>query len=188
TVSSGPAPLDSTRSRSACSSLTPGAVEKGTAWRVNWSRIASRWLGVAIMPPVPGAVRRRSRDRGPDIARPGRAPQERRRDLAPGVPVRPADRLHVRAEDRPAVLPAPFVRVDDGRQRSLEARHHVAREQLVAPERLLAAGPLVGAEQEPAEAALAQLHQPLDPLAHGVGGPDQRGPLTDAFAQRIVVT
>src|SRR5213593_3364317 len=146
TVSSGPAPLDSTRSRSACSSLTPGAVEKGTAWRVNWSRIASRWLGVAIMPPVPGAVRRRSRDRGPDIARPGRAPQELRRDLAPGVPIRSADRLHVRAEDRPAVLPAPFIRVDDARQRSLEARHHVTREQLVAPERLLAAGPLVGAE------------------------------------------
>src|SRR5262250_2068903 len=41
TVSSGPAPLASTIRRSAVSSRIPGAVAKGVAWRVNWSRIAS---------------------------------------------------------------------------------------------------------------------------------------------------
>src|SRR5882724_13162408 len=46
TVSSGPAPVDSMMRRSACSSLMPGAVENGTAWRLNWSRIRSRWLGL----------------------------------------------------------------------------------------------------------------------------------------------
>src|SRR5206468_394928 len=41
TVSEGPAPLQSTMSVSAASSLMEGAVENGTAWRVNWSRIRS---------------------------------------------------------------------------------------------------------------------------------------------------
>src|SRR5262245_3256195 len=41
TVSLGPAPLQSTTSLSAASSLMDGAVENGTAWRVNWSRIRS---------------------------------------------------------------------------------------------------------------------------------------------------
>src|SRR3989442_3236201 len=41
TVSAGPAPLHSTTSLSAASSLMEGAVENGTAWRVNWSRIRS---------------------------------------------------------------------------------------------------------------------------------------------------
>ena len=52
----------------------------------------------------------------------------------------------------------------DGGDRALEARHHVAREQLVALQRLLAVGPFMGAEQEAAEAAAGQLEQPLDAL------------------------
>src|SRR4029077_666191 len=44
TVSLGPAPLNSTISFSADSSLIDGAVAKGTAWRVNWSRIRSECL------------------------------------------------------------------------------------------------------------------------------------------------
>src|SRR5262245_12334017 len=55
TVSSGPASLNSMTSRSACSALTPGAVENGTAWRVNWSRIWSRWLSVVMKSAPPGA-------------------------------------------------------------------------------------------------------------------------------------
>src|SRR5213594_1882650 len=54
TVSSGPAPLNSTMSRSAASSLMDGAVVKGTAWRVNWSRIES--LCVVIRSPRPRAA------------------------------------------------------------------------------------------------------------------------------------
>src|SRR5262245_23300720 len=42
TVSSGPAPLHSTMSRSAASSLMWGEAENGPAWRVNWSRTTSR--------------------------------------------------------------------------------------------------------------------------------------------------
>src|SRR6185295_12157301 len=41
TVSSGPAPLKSTTSFRAASSLMDGAVANGTAWRVNWSRMSS---------------------------------------------------------------------------------------------------------------------------------------------------
>src|SRR4030095_3255496 len=44
TVSSGPAPLQSTMSFSAASSLIDGAVANGTAWRGNWSRISSECL------------------------------------------------------------------------------------------------------------------------------------------------
>src|SRR5438445_6772726 len=54
TVSSGPAPLNSTMSRSAASSLIDAAVLKGTAWRVNWSRIES--LCVVIRSPRPRAA------------------------------------------------------------------------------------------------------------------------------------
>src|SRR5215471_4869265 len=48
TVSLGPAPAASMMRRRACSSLMPGAVENGTAWRLNWSRIRSRWLGLVM--------------------------------------------------------------------------------------------------------------------------------------------
>ena len=37
--------------RQACSFLMPGDVENGTAWRVNWSRIASRWPAVIAAQP-----------------------------------------------------------------------------------------------------------------------------------------
>src|SRR5216683_1533908 len=49
-VSPGPAPVNSTISRSACLSLMPGEVENGTAWRLNWSRMRSRWLGLGTVP------------------------------------------------------------------------------------------------------------------------------------------
>src|SRR5437660_1325721 len=48
TVSSGPAPLHSTISRSAASSRMPGAVANGVAWRVNWSRI-SCWCSEGLL-------------------------------------------------------------------------------------------------------------------------------------------
>src|SRR5262245_41250392 len=56
TVSSGPAPLASTRRRRAASSRMPGAVENGTAWRVNWSRMRSRCddMGVSGVGAMPG--------------------------------------------------------------------------------------------------------------------------------------
>src|SRR5262249_44178215 len=109
-------------------------------------------------------------------------------DLASRLAVRALDRLHVRAEDRPAVLPAPLVRVGDGRERSLKARHHVAREQLVAPERLLARGPFVRTEQDAAEATPAQMDQTLDALDDGLGRADERCPLLHALAQWILMS
>src|SRR5438445_249984 len=47
---------------------------------------------------------------------------------------------------------------------ALEARHHVAREQLVRVKRLLAVRPVVGAEEHAAEAAVAERPQLLDAL------------------------
>src|SRR5215813_13410401 len=52
TVSSGPAPLASTISLSAASSRMPGAVAKGVAWRVNWSRI-SFWCSEGLLVGMP---------------------------------------------------------------------------------------------------------------------------------------
>src|SRR5262249_30542416 len=76
--------------------------------------------------------------------------------------------------------------IDSGGERALEARHHVAREQLVAPERLLARGPLVRAEEQPAETALRILDEPLDALDGRLGGADQGRAHLHALAQRIV--
>src|SRR5438876_12292739 len=49
TVSVGPAPEASMSKLSAISSLIPGEVLKGIAWRVNWSRIDA-WCAVDIRP------------------------------------------------------------------------------------------------------------------------------------------
>src|SRR5689334_25047757 len=49
TMSAGPTPLAVTSRRSASSSRMPGAVENGTACRVNWSRIACRLSGSAML-------------------------------------------------------------------------------------------------------------------------------------------
>src|SRR5262245_18014398 len=52
TVSSAPALAKSTTSESACSSVMPGAVEKGTACSVNWSRMAWRCWSALVMAPI----------------------------------------------------------------------------------------------------------------------------------------
>ena len=65
-------------------------------------------------------------------------------------------------------------------------RHHVAREQLVAAQRLLAIGPFMRAEQDAAEAALAVFQQPADALDHRLRRADQRRAHLHAVAQRIV--
>src|SRR5262249_31626565 len=67
------------------------------------------------------------------------------------------------------------------------SRHDVAREQLVASERLFPGGPFVGAEEDATEASLTQLDQPIDALDHGVRGADQRGALPHAVPKRILV-
>ena len=64
-------------------------------------------------------------------------------------------RVHRGAEHLLAVLPRPGLRTGDRGERSLEVRHHVAREQLEAAQRLLAVGPLMRTEQDTTEAALA---------------------------------
>src|SRR4051812_2992933 len=79
------------------------------------------------------------------------------RRRAAGIGERFLQRRDVRAEDRLAVFFAPLVRAHERVERTLEARHHIAREQLIAAPGRLAAGPVVGTEQEAAEAAGAQL-------------------------------
>src|SRR2546426_8862492 len=74
-----------------------------------------------------------------------------RGDLAAGIGIRAANGLDVRAEDRLAVAARPLVRAAWTVGGALEARHHVAREQLVAVQRLLAVRPVVGAEEHAAE-------------------------------------
>src|SRR5882724_11709748 len=69
TVSSGPAPVDSMMRRSACSSLMPGAVENGTAWRLNWSRIRSRWLGLVMVSSGEWRLALRGLGNGGDLVR-----------------------------------------------------------------------------------------------------------------------
>src|SRR5919198_1533818 len=84
------------------------------------------------------------------IPRPGGARPVLGWNLAAGVQVGAAHRLHVGAEDGFAVGARPLVRRPDGVERTLEAGHDIAGEQLVAPERLLPVRPLVGTEEEPA--------------------------------------
>src|SRR5256886_15289713 len=107
-------------------------------------------------------------------------------DDAAGVEVGAAHGLHVGAEDRLPVRARPLVRSTDGVERALEAWHDVAGEELVAPQSPLAVGPLVGAEEQAAEAALAVPQEPLGPADHGLGRADERGAHAHAVAQRIV--
>src|SRR3546814_20047498 len=76
-------------------------------------------------------------------------------------------------EDLLAVLLRPGVRGQRLRQRALEVRHHVAREQFGAAQRLLARRPFVCAEHDAAEATLAVADQALDALDHRLGRADQ---------------
>src|SRR5512145_1641148 len=96
---------------------------------------------------------------GIQVAGPRRALPVLGGDLAPRIGVGAANGLDVGTEDRPAVAARPLVRGAGRVGRALEARHHVAGEELVALEGLLAVGPLVGAEEQAAEAAGAQLPQ-----------------------------
>src|SRR5215470_2488446 len=97
-----------------------------------------------------------------------------------------ADRRHVGAEDGLALGTAPQVGARHGVEGALEARHHVAREELVALESVLTVRPLVGAEEDSAEAALRELDEALDALDHGVGRAHERGAGLDAVSDRIV--
>src|SRR2546422_6230756 len=108
-------------------------------------------------------------------------------DLAASIEVGAAHGLHVGAEDRLAVRLRPLVRRLDGSEGALEARHDVPGEELVAPQRLLAVGPLVGAKEEAAEAALAELLEPLDAANNGLGRADQRGAHAHALAQGVEI-
>ena len=85
------------------------------------------------------------------------------------------------------ILLAPLVRAHQRVKRALEARHHVASEQFVAAPGLLAVRPVVRAEQEAAEAAVAVFEQPLDALDDGLRGADQRTAILLRRRQRIVV-
>ena len=69
---------------------------------------------------------------------------------------------------------------------TLEHRHHVTREQLVAAHRLLARRPFMRPEQDAAEAALAVLQQPRNPPCHRLRRADQRRAHLHAIAQRII--
>src|SRR6266481_8999715 len=76
--------------------------------------------------------------------------------------------LDVGAEDALAVGARPVVGAPDRVDRALEARHDVAGEELVALEGLVARRPLVGAEEQAANAAVAQADQALDAFGHRV--------------------
>src|SRR5262245_25155820 len=69
-------------------------------------------------------------------------------DLAADVGEGLLHRGHGRAEDGLAVLACPAVRAHDGVERALEARHDVAREELIRAHGLLTGRPFVGAEQD----------------------------------------
>src|SRR5262249_18326484 len=112
---------------------------------------------------------------GAEVARARRAGHHFLRHLTARVLVGLADRLDVRPEDGLAVPAAPLVGVDSGGERALKARHHVAGEQLVAPERFLARRPLVRAEQHAAEAAARELDELLDAADDQIGRADERG-------------
>src|SRR5688572_26101003 len=138
---------------------------------------SSRW--------ATGVSGRGGRRRRIHVARAGGALPVLGGDLAAGVQVGAAHRLHVGAEDGLAVGAGPLVRGPGCRVRALEAGHDVAGEQLVASERLLAVGPLVSAEEQAAEAALAVTLEPLDAAYDGVRRAHQGGPHAHALAQGI---
>src|SRR6266542_1130134 len=97
-----------------------------------------------------------------------------------------ANRRHVGTKDGFPLVPAPLIGSGHGVERALEPRHHIAREELVALERLFPTRPLVGAEEQSAEAPAREVCQPLDTLAHGVGRAHERGAGGHALADRIV--
>src|SRR5262249_22198432 len=97
-----------------------------------------------------------------------------------------ADRRHVGPEDALALGAAPQVGAGDGVERALEARHHVARAELVALEGVLAVRPLVGTEEDSPEAALRELDETLDALDHGVGRAHQGRAGLDTIPDGIV--
>src|SRR5262245_46416977 len=105
---------------------------------------------------------RRGAGRHVEVARARRALPELGRGLSPGPGVGLGDGFDVGAEDRAPVAARPLVGGARRVARALEAWNHVASEQLVAPEQLLTAGPLVGPEEQAAEAAVAQLPQLVD--------------------------
>src|SRR5262249_11232577 len=121
-----------------------------------------------------------------DVARAGRALEEFLRHRAAALREGTLDRFHVRAEDRLAVAARPLVGVARPLRRSLEDRHHVAREELVALQRLFARGPVVGAEEQPAESAVAELLELADTSDDEIGGTDERRAHLHAIGERIV--
>src|SRR5471032_443056 len=121
-----------------------------------------------------------------NVARARRAGAELFRRHAAGIGERLLHGGDVGTEDALAVRHRPLLRRYDGVERALEARHHVARKQLVRAQDLLARRPLVGAEQHAAEPAVGEAEQPLDALGDGVGRADQGRALLHALAQRIV--
>src|SRR5947207_909999 len=145
------------------------------------SRAAGRWPE-----PPPGFLRSGRGGRALDVARARRPLAILRGRLAAGVRVGLPDRLHVGTEDGLAVAARPLVRVARTVGGALEARHHVAREQLVRVQRLLAVGPVMGAEEQAAEAAVAQFPQLLDALDDRLHGADERRAHLHALGQRVV--
>src|SRR5262245_52858100 len=115
----------------------------------------------------------RYRQSGLFVASAGRALLELGRYRASGVDERAANRLDVRRADGLAVVARPLVRAAGGLERALEARHDVAREQLVGAQGLLARRPLVCAEEQAAEAAAALPLQMLDALHDRLDRADQ---------------
>jgi hypothetical protein len=91
-----------------------------------------------------------------------------------GIGLGAAHRFDIGAEHLLAVGADPLVQCGERRRRSLEMRHYMAGEQLVAPPGLLA-GCLSWARNMAAEPVLAQFNEPLDALGHGVGRADQGG-------------
>src|SRR5207245_2082822 len=73
------------------------------------------------------------------------------------------------------VVARPLVGSSGRLDRALEARHDVAREELVGPQGLLPRRPLVSAEEQAAEAAAALALQVLDALHDGVDRAEGRG-------------
>src|SRR2546425_3646818 len=161
-----------------------------TTFAPSLAKIVASLRPMPLAPPVMSATFPASlmRAAAPHPARPGGALPVLGGDLAASIEVGAAHGLHVGAEDRLAVRPRPLVRRLDGREGALEARHDVPGEELVAPQRLLAVGPLVGPKEEAAEAALAELLEPLDAANNGLGRADQRGAHAHALAQGVVGT
>src|SRR5207302_432517 len=69
---------------------------------------------------------------------------------------------------------------------TLEMRHYIASEELVAVPGPLAVGPFMGAEHHAAKAALTQFDEPLDAFDDGLGRSDKGRAHPHSIAQRIV--